>query len=55
MYRQMHLPVITAAMIDRCMDETPIVTDRAYIRDFILNGQSRVQARIDTPILPESR
>ena len=55
MYRQMYLPVITAAMIDRCMDEIPISVDRTYIRDFILNGQSRVQALIDAPTLPESR
>lgn len=39
MYRQMDLPVITARMIDQCMDEIPIEVNRDYTRAFILNGQ----------------
>ena len=47
MYRQMELPVITAEMIDECLDEIPIEVDRDYIRSFILNGQARVNEIID--------
>ena len=42
MYREMDLPVITAEIIDECLDEIPIEVDRDYVRDFILNGQARV-------------
>ena len=42
MYRELDLPVITAEIIDECLDEIPIEVDRDYVRDFILNGQARV-------------
>ena len=42
MYRQMDLPEITDKIIDECFDEIPIEVDREYIRNFILNGQARI-------------
>ncbi len=42
MYRQMELPVITAEMIDECMDDIPIEVNRGYIQSFILNGQEKL-------------
>ncbi|MBQ9133573.1 MAG: hypothetical protein IJX64_03470, partial [Clostridia bacterium] len=52
MYRQMELPEITAEIIDACLDEIPIEVDRAYIRDFILNGQAQVREIIHTDEAP---
>lgn len=52
MYRDMELPEITAEIIDECLDEIPTAVDRAYIRDFILNGQARVREIIDMEEIP---
>ncbi len=52
MYRQMDLPEITVEIINECLDEIPIEVDRAYIRDFILNGQERVREIINIDEAP---
>ena len=52
MYRQMELPEITVEIIEECLDEIPIEVDRAYIRDFILNGQARVREIINIDEVP---
>lgn len=54
--RQLEMPEITADIIDRCYDECMVEfdadaasdIDRAYIRDFILNGQKIVNRLIQT-------
>lgn len=43
MYREMKWKKATPEMIEICLDEIPIPVDRAYICDFILNGQRRIQ------------
>lgn len=48
LYRQMKLPEITVEIINECLGEIPIEVDGTYIRDFILNGQARVQEIIGT-------
>lgn len=47
MYQQMNLPEITLTIINECLDEIPIKVDCDYIRQFILNGQTLLQAIID--------
>ena len=44
----MKLPEITVEIINECLGEIPIEVDGTYIRDFILNGQARVQEIIGT-------
>lgn len=42
MYQSMELPIITEQMIEECFSEIPIEIDRAFVKDFILNGQAIV-------------
>lgn len=42
MVQTMELPIITEQMIDECFAEIPIEIDRAFVKDFILNGQALV-------------
>ena len=46
MYQSMELPIITEQMIDECFAEIPIEIDRAFVKDFILNGQAIVHTLI---------
>ena len=46
MYQNMTLPVITEPILDACFDEIPIEADRAFLKAFILNGQTVVQSLI---------
>lgn len=50
MYRETELPVITEELLDECLNEIPIVADRDFIKDFILNGQTIVSGLIDADI-----
>lgn len=42
MYQSIELPIITEQMIAECFAEIPIEIDRAFVKDFILNGQAIV-------------
>ena len=42
MYQSMELPIITEQMIEECFAEIRIEIDRAFVKDFILNGQAIV-------------
>ena len=43
MYKRMDLPVITAPVIEACMDDIPVEVNRDFVRDFILNGQEKIR------------
>lgn len=47
MYQRMELPLITEEIIDDCFAEVPFEIDRAFVRDFILNGQRIVAELIN--------
>lgn len=47
MYQRMELPIITEQMIEDCFAEIPIEIDRAFVKDFILNGQRIVAELIN--------
>ena len=47
MYRTMKFPEITEEIIDECLDEIPIETDRDYIRTFNLSGQTQIKELIN--------
>ena len=46
-YQRMELPSITEQMISECFAEIPIEIDRAFVKDFILNGQRIVAELIN--------
>jgi len=41
-FLSLHLPVITPAMIEQCLDAVPLPVDRGYIATFILAGQTQI-------------
>lgn len=43
----MELPLITEEIIDDCFTEVPLEIDRAFVREFILNGQRIATERIN--------
>ena len=46
MLREMKFPKITEELLDNCMDAVPIEVDRAFLKAFLLNGQSIVMELI---------
>ena len=47
MYQRMELPLITEEIIDDCFAEVSFEIDRAFVREFILNGQRIVAELIN--------
>ena len=47
MYQRMELPMISEEIIDDCFTEVPLEIDRAFVREFILNGQRIVAELIN--------
>ena len=47
MYQRMELPLITGEIIDDCFAEVSFEIDRAFVREFILNGQRIVAELIN--------
>ncbi len=53
MLRNMKLPRITEELLDECLNAAPFEVDRAFIREFILNGQKLVQDILFTEDIAE--